>query len=84
MPEGRHLGLFSSAGQLQGSVLVDGFVRAMWHPRTEKGATLIRVTPFAKPLPAGDRAAISDEARELLDMVAPGQKHDVAFGPVKD
>jgi len=84
MPEGRHLGLFSSAGQLQGSVLVDGFVRAMWHPRTEKSATLIRVTPFAKPLPAGDRAAISDEARELLDMVAPGQKHDVAFGPVKD
>ncbi|TMC54168.1 MAG: winged helix DNA-binding domain-containing protein [Chloroflexi bacterium] len=84
MPEGRHLGLFSSAGQLQGSVLVDGFVRAMWHPKTEKGATTIRVTPFAKPLPAGDRKAITDEALGLLELLAPGQKLDVAFGPVKD
>jgi hypothetical protein len=78
MPAGRHLGMFNSNGVMQGSVLVDGFVRAMWHPR--KGS--LTVTPFLKPLSAAERAAVEDEAGLLLEFLAPGEKHEVRFGSV--
>jgi hypothetical protein len=83
MDAGRHVGLFSSNGIMQGAVLVDGFVRAAWRPKTEKGATTLHVAPFAKPLAARDRSAIADEARGLLELLAPGQKHDLAFDPTR-
>jgi hypothetical protein len=83
MDAGRHVGLFSSNGIMQGAVLVDGFVRAAWRPKSEKGATTLHVAPFAKPLPARDRSAIADEARGLLDLLAPGHRHDVAFDPTR-
>ena len=82
MPEGRHLGMFSSNGVMQGAVLVDGFVRAMWHPKPERGATRLHVTPFVKALRGPDQASIADEALGLLELLAPGQDHDVSFGPV--
>ena len=82
MPAGRHLGMFSSNGVMQGAVLVDGFVRAMWHPKPERGATRLHVTPFVKPLRRPDQSAIADEARGLLELLAPGHRHDVSFGPV--
>ena len=78
MPAGRHLGMFNSAGVMQGSVLVDGFVRAMWRPR--KGS--LAVTPFLKPFTAAERAAVEEEARLLLEFLAPGETHEVRFGPV--
>ena len=79
MPEGKHLGMFSSNGVMQGSVLVDGFVRAMWVPRKNT----LEVSPFARPFTKPERAAIGDEARSLLDFLAPGEERDVAFAPVK-
>src|SRR5437588_4781564 len=79
MPAGRHLGMFNSAGVLQGSVLVDGFVRAMWKP---SGSRLI-VSPFEKPLSRAEKAAIEEECRALLRFIAPGDKHEVEFGAVR-
>jgi len=79
MPHGRHLGMFSSNGVTQGSVLVDGFVRAMWKPSTQQGAATVVVTPFVKPLPKGEQRPIADEAMKLLGFLAPGAKHEVRF-----
>ena len=79
MPAGKHLGMFSSNGVMQGCVLVDGFVRAMWVPR----GGIIFVTPFEKPLSSPARADIEEEATRLLGFLAPGEKHEVRFGPVK-
>ena len=83
MPEGRHLGMFSSNGVMQGAVLVDGFVRAMWRPKAAAGTTTLLITPFTKPLAKSDRAAITDEALDLLELLAPGEKHEVRFDPVR-
>ena len=79
LPPGKHLGMFSSNGAMQGSVLVDGFVRAMWVP-AEDGLV---ITPFEKPIPKGGRPAIVEEALRLLAFLTPGEKHDVRFAPVK-
>lgn len=79
MPTGRHAGMFSSNGIMQGSVLVDGFVRAVWRPSGD----VITITPFAKPIPRLERAAIEEEASRLQDFLAPGNRHGVRFGPVQ-
>ena len=75
MPAGKQPGMFSSNGIMQGTVLVDGFVRAMWRPA---GGT-ITVAPHDKPIPAVERAAIEEEAMRLLDLLAPGEQHEVRF-----
>lgn len=79
MPAGKHLGMFSSNGVMQGAVLVDGFVRAMWVPK--KGA--IEVSPFVKPLAKSDRDQVAEEAIRLAEFLAPGEKHVVRFLPVR-
>ena len=83
MAPGQHLGLFSSNGIMKGSVLVDGFVRASWIPAKGKGETAMVVTPFEEPIRPQDRAPITEEGLRLLDLLAPGQRHRVEFGPVK-
>jgi hypothetical protein len=79
MPAGRHLGMFSSNGVMQGAVLVDGFVRAMWVPRK----STLEISPFIKPLAKTERAAIEAESHKLMTFLAPSARHDVTFGPVK-
>ena len=83
MAAGRHVGLFSSNGVMQGSVLVDGFVRAAWKPAPGKGATTLAITPFGSPLDRSARDGVGDEALRLLRFLAPGDRHDVRFAPVK-
>jgi hypothetical protein len=83
MPRGHHMGLFNSAGVMQGSVLVDGFVRAMWHPTTSRGTTTVLVTAFGEALTRRDARAVEAEAQLLLEFLAPGDKHDVRFGPAR-
>jgi len=79
MPEGKHLGIFSSNAVMQGAVLVDGFVRALWVPaRTE-----LVITPFDKPIPKGQRPQIVEEATRLLEFLTPGAKRTSCFAPVK-
>lgn len=79
MPAGRHLGIFSSNGVMQGAVLVDGFVRALWVPRK----STLEVSPFVNALTQPERAAIEAESHRLMNFLAPGEKHDVKFGPVR-
>lgn len=83
MAPGRHLGLFSSNGIMKGSVLVDGFVRGAWLPTPDGDTTTMVVTPFEKPLARSDSHLVEAEARKLLELLAPGAKHEVRFGPVK-
>jgi hypothetical protein len=78
MPVGKHLGMFSSNGVMQGSVLVDGFVRAMWRPTK----STIVVTPFERPLRKSDREHIAEEANRLLQFLSPGENTDVRFAAV--
>ena len=73
---GRHLGLFSSNAVMKGSLLLDGFVRAMWIPI--KGALII--TPFGDPIPRREHRAIAEEGMRLLEFLAPGERHRVTFG----
>ncbi len=79
MPRGRHLGMFNSAGVLQGGVLVDGFIRAMWTPRPGG----LAVSPFTTPFTRNEKRAIEEEAARLQRFLAPGEKEDVAFGEVR-
>ena len=79
MPRGRHLGMFNSAGVLQGTVLVDGFVRAMWTP--SRDLRRLAVAPFTKPLTRQEKTAIEAEAGQLLRFLAPGEAHAVEFAP---
>lgn len=79
MGPGKHLGMFSSNGVMQGSVLVDGFVRAMWRPAR---GTLV-VTPFERPLSKSERAPVEAEGLHLLDLLSPAEKHSVGFDAVK-
>jgi len=79
MPPGKHLGIFSSNGVMQGAVLLDGFVRAMWAPR---GSTLV-ITPFGKALTKAEQRATSDEAMRLMQLLAPGERHDLRFAPAR-
>ena len=57
--------------------------RAMWRPKVLKGATALLVTAFGKPLPRSQQPAVAEEARALLEFLAPGEKHEVEFGPAK-
>jgi hypothetical protein len=83
MAPGQHLGLFSSNGVMKGSVLVDGFVRAVWRPIPDKRGTALMITPFDEPIRRQDRAPVTAEGLRLLAFLAPGKKHRVEFGPVK-
>ena len=70
-PEHRSL-IFSNNGIIRSSVLVDGFVSALWKVQLTKGtATLvIRPLPFTgrKPITKRDEAAVEREARLLLQF----------------
>jgi hypothetical protein len=79
LPPGKHLGMFSSNGLMQGSVLIDGFVRAMWVPAESD----LVIAPFEKPIPKAERQAVIEEALRLADFLTPGEKHDVRFARVK-
>jgi len=79
MPAGRHLGMFSSNGVMQGAVLVDGFVRAMWEPER----TGLLISPFARALSKSEQRELIDEASALAGFLAPDGPREVRFGPVR-
>jgi Winged helix DNA-binding domain len=83
MAPGQHVGLFSSNGIMKGSVLVDGFVAGGWIPIKAKDRTALLITPFERPVPRAERAAVVEEGLRLLKLLTPGDSHDVRFGPVK-
>lgn len=77
MAPGQHLGLFNAAGIMKGSILVDGFVRAQWKPVQHEGTTTLEITAFEKPLTKVERTALAAEGMQLLELLAPGHRHDV-------
>ncbi len=89
-PEHRRL-IFSENGIIRASVLVDGFVRALWKVDSVRsvtsrdGVAVLTVTPLpadgSRPLTEGDRADIVVQAHQLLEFAAPGRTHEVRFGP---
>jgi hypothetical protein len=52
------------------TVLVDGFVRAVWKLTTRRKTATLAIEPF-EPLSKRDRAAVSDEGERLLRFIAP-------------
>src|ERR1700712_4946090 len=76
--------VFTKNGIIRSSVLIDGFVRAIWNIKTTKNAStlIIRPLPTAdrKPITKKDAAAVTREGLSLLAFAAPGQVHDVQFG----
>jgi hypothetical protein len=62
--------LFGTAALLEGTILVDGFVGSRWKITQQRGRAVLTVEPFA-PLRDRDRAAISEEAADLLSFALP-------------
>lgn len=79
MAPGQHLGLFNAAGIMKGLILVDGFVRGSWKPVTTKGTTTLEITAFEKSLTKVERPAIAAEGMQLLELLSPGDRHNVKF-----
>jgi hypothetical protein len=85
VPEHRPL-IFSSNGIVRASVLIDGFVRALW--TIEKGRDL--ATLAIRPLPPvgrrvitqRERSAVEAQGRKLLSFAAPGAAPAIRFDPV--
>jgi hypothetical protein len=76
---GQHLGMFSSNAVIKGSLLIDGFVRAIWLPIKGEGSRQLVITPFEEPIPEQDRGPVVEEGLRLLDFLAPGESHAVQF-----
>jgi hypothetical protein len=63
-----------------GTVLVDGFVGAMWRIDRENGRATLLVMPL-RHLSAAERSAVSDEGARVLQLFAPGDQQEVGFVP---
>ncbi len=84
-PEQRRL-IFTSNGIIRASVLIDGFVRALWTVETTKGRATL-VVSMLPPTGRGaitrrERAAVESEGGRLLAFAASGKAHAVRFGEV--
>lgn len=77
--EERRRRLFTSNGLIRAALLVDGFVVGMWKIARAKGAATLRIEPFG---PLADRSAVVEEGARLLEFAAPGDDHDIRFGPL--
>jgi hypothetical protein len=65
---------------MQGAVLLDGFVRGMWAPRDNT----LEVTPFEKAMTKTEQGSIGGEAMNLMELLAPGESHDLRFAPARN
>jgi hypothetical protein len=70
--------VFTVNGQVRGTVLVDGFVVAMWRLARKRGAATLTVHRFAD-LSAADTTAVEAEAGRLLEFAAAGDTHEIRF-----
>ena len=71
--------LISPNGRVDGTVLVDGFVRGTWRTALNTTAETVSITSL-RPLSGRDRRAIERESLALLDFASSGLIHRVAFG----
>lgn len=70
--------LLGGPGGYVGTVMVDGFVCAMWAVRRDKARARMEIRP-SLPLSAQSRDDVVAEGLRLLQLVAPDTDHDVAF-----
>ncbi len=78
--------VFTSNGIIRSSVLIDGFVRAIWSIKTMKNASTLVIRPLpsadGKAIGKKDQAAVIREGLSLLAFAAPDRAHDVQFADV--
>lgn len=79
----KHLGMFDSNAVIKGSLLLDGFVRAIWIPIKGERSSKLLITPFDEPIQKQDRGPVVEEGLRLLTFLAPGEKHSVKFGAAR-
>ena len=76
--------IFTENGIIHPTVLVDGFVRAIWKLHTSAASAAVEITLLPGPrLGAPDRTAIEQEAGRLLTWAAPAAAHDVRVSEVR-
>jgi hypothetical protein len=77
LPDGERVPLPPGLGARTGTLLVDGFVRAIWSIRRSGAAAMLQITPFDR---LADRDAIREEGARLLGFAAAdAAEHDVSF-----
>ncbi|MFD0424520.1 winged helix DNA-binding domain-containing protein [Streptomyces parvus] len=69
--------------QTYGSVLVDGFLDALWRVDREGGTAILTVQPLRKPSRA-ERTEIAEEAAGMLTVMTDATDHDIRFGTFVD
>ncbi|MFI2083088.1 winged helix DNA-binding domain-containing protein [Streptomyces rubiginosohelvolus] len=69
--------------QTYGSVLVDGFLDALWRVDREGGTAILTVQALRKPTRA-QRTEIAEEAARMLTVMTDATDHDVRFGTFLD
>ncbi|CAH9415217.1 hypothetical protein SGL43_02229 [Streptomyces globisporus] len=69
--------------QTYGSVLVDGFLDALWRVDREGGTAILTVQALGKPTRA-QRTEITEEAAGMLTVMTDTTDHDVRFGTFLD
>ncbi|KFK87454.1 hypothetical protein IX27_23410 [Streptomyces sp. JS01] len=69
--------------QTYGSVLVDGFLDALWRVDREGGMAVLTVQTLRKPTRA-QRTEITEEAARMLTVMTDATDHDVRFGTFLD
>ncbi|MDX3605885.1 MULTISPECIES: winged helix DNA-binding domain-containing protein [Streptomyces] len=82
IPEGNQ-GRNGKGNQTYGSVLVDGFLDALWRVDHEGGTAILTVQPLRKPTRA-ERTEITEEAGRMLTVMTDATDHDVRFGTFLD
>ncbi|MBB5873940.1 hypothetical protein F4553_007374 [Allocatelliglobosispora scoriae] len=79
MTQEQYRTIFKTPGLIPGTVLVDGFVRAIWKITWLKGAATLVVRPFSQ-IPTVDRSELIEEGYRLLAFAAAdATAHDVRF-----
>ncbi|MFE9456733.1 winged helix DNA-binding domain-containing protein [Streptomyces californicus] len=69
--------------QTYGSVLIDGFLDALWRVRQEQDTAVLTVQPLRKPTRA-QTAQITEEAARMLAVMSDTPDHDIRFGTFLD
>ncbi|WP_228988988.1 winged helix DNA-binding domain-containing protein [Streptomyces sp. DH8] len=69
--------------QTYGSVLVDGFLDALWRLRREKDTAVLTVQPLRRPTRA-ESAGITEEAARMVTAMTDAPDHDIRFGTFLD
>ncbi|WUT00092.1 winged helix DNA-binding domain-containing protein [Streptomyces sp. NBC_00708] len=77
-------GLNGVGNQNYGSVLVDGFLAAVWRLDTPRDAPAVVTVQELRPLTTAEREALSEEAADLVATMTRAAGHDIRFATFVD